>query len=146
MGTWTDLWKKKGKRLDKWDICLLAASLGFYLFFAFYDGFTLTKDSLSYMTMDLTREPLYPTFLWFFRRLFGEEGYLMPVVFAQSILAGYAAWKLAVTVKRDKGNSNLLALFSVAFQFGVTILSSLVPISISSKNICIITEGLGMSL
>lgn len=134
------------KKLDKWDICLLAAALGFYLFFAFYDGPALTKDSLSYMTMDLTREPLYPTFLWIFRRIFGEEGYLMPVVVVQSILAAYAAWKLAVTVKRHKGNSNVLALLSVAFQFGVTILCRFVAIRRSSYINCIMTEGIGLSL
>ena len=77
MGMWTDIGKKMGKKWDKWELGLLAASLGFYLFFAFYDGPVWCKDSLSYATMDLTREPLYPTFLWIFRRMFGEESYLI---------------------------------------------------------------------
>lgn len=143
---WTDIGRKMRKKRDKWEIGLLAISLGFYLFFAFYDGPVWCKDSLSYATMDLTREPLYPTFLWIFRRIFGEENYLMPVVIVQSILAAYATWKLAVTVKSDKGNSNMLALLSVLFQFGVTILCRFVAARRSSYICCIMTEGLGLSL
>lgn len=143
---WTDIGKKMGKKWDKWELGLLAVSLGFYLFFAFYDGPVWCKDSLSYATMDLTREPLYPTFLWIFRRMFGEESYLVPVVFVQSLLAAYATWKLAVTVKRDKGNSNILALLSVLFQFGVTILCRFVAARRSSYICSIMTEGLGLSL
>ncbi len=92
--------ERRAKRgWDKWELGLLAAALLFYLFFPLYDGPVWCKDSMSYATMDITREPLYPTFLWVFRRLYGEGDYLMPVVVAQSILAAYAAWKLAVTVK-----------------------------------------------
>ena len=97
------IWSGKGEKRGRvWDICLFAAALGFYLFFAFYDGPVWTKDSLSYASMNITREPLYPTFLWLFRQAFGEESYLMPVIIAQSILAAYAAWKLAMTVKEYK--------------------------------------------
>ena len=96
--------------------------------------------------MNITREPLYPTFLLIFRKLFGEEGYLMPVVVAQSILAAYATWKLAVTVKEYKNGSRLLALLSVCFQFGVTFLCRFVAIRGSSYIDSIMTEGLGLSL
>ncbi|MDE7014105.1 MAG: hypothetical protein K2P19_05445, partial [Kineothrix sp.] len=64
------------KRWDKWDICLFAAVLSFYLFFPLYDGPVWCKDSPSYATMNITREPLYPTFLLIFRKMFGEDGYL----------------------------------------------------------------------
>ena len=134
------------KRWDKWDICLFAAALGFYLFFPLFDGPVWCKDSPSYATMNITREPLYPTFLLIFRKLFGEEGYLMPVVVAQSILAAYATWKLAVTVKEYKNGSRLLALLSVCFQFGVTFLCRFVAIRGSSYIDSIMTEGLGLSL
>lgn len=146
MGMWTDIEEKAERKWDKWDIGLLAAALGFYLFFAFYDGPVWCKDSLSYATMDLTREPLYPTFLWIFRRIFGEESYLLPVVIMQSILAAYASWKLAVTVKRHKDGSNILAVLSMVFQFGVTILCRFVANRQSSYIVCIMTEGLGLSL
>lgn len=137
--------KRKG-RWDKWDICLFAAALGFYLFFPFYDGPFLAKDTPSYVTMDITREPLYPAFLWLFRQIFGEAGYLMPVVIVQSILAAYAAWKLAVTVKQYKDGSRLLEVLSLCFQFGVTFLCRFVAIRSSAYTNSIMTEGLGLSL
>ena len=132
--------------VDKWDMGLLLVCLGFYLFFPFYDGPFWSKDSPSYASMGITREPLYPTFLWIFRKLFGEEGYLLPVVIAQSVLAAYATWKLAVTVKKYKDGSRILALLSVGFQFGVTFLCRFVAIRSSSYIASIMTEGLGLSL
>lgn len=146
MTIWTDRLKKYFSSFGKWDIGLLVVCLGFYLFFPFYDGPVWCKDSPSYATMNITREPLYPAFLWMFRSLFGEDAYLLPVVIAQSILAAYAAWKLAVTVKRYKNNSNLLACLAVCFQFGVTILCRFVAIRGSSYINSIMTEGLGLSL
>lgn len=134
------------KALDKWDMGLLVVCLAFYLFFTFYDGPVWCKDSMSYATMSISREPLYPTFLWIFRRLFGEEGYLMPVVIAQSLLAAYAAFSLAVTVKRYMSGSRVLAALCVLFQFAVTILSRFVAIRGSSYIDSIMTEGLGLSL
>lgn len=149
---WTDLgnktdWKKSiMKRKSKWDIGLFMICLGFYLFFPFYDGPVWCKDSPSYATMSITREPLYPTFLWIFRRIFGDPGYLMPVVIVQSIIAAYATWKLAVTVQAYKDDSKALALLSVSFQFGVTLLNRFVAIRGSSYIDSIMTEGLGLSL
>lgn len=133
------------KNVNKWDIGLFILCMGFYLFFPFYDGPVWCKDSPSYASMGITREPLYPTFLWIFRKLFGEEGYLMPVVIAQSILAAYATWKLAVTIKKYKG-TRMLAVLSVCFQFGVTFLCRFVAIRGSSYIDSIMTEGLGLSL
>lgn len=138
--------KKYVESLDKWDIGLLAVCLGFYLFFPFYDGPVWCKDSLSYTSMNITREPLYPTFLLLFRKMFGEENYLFPVVFVQSVIAAYAAWKLAVTVKRYQDNNNILAVLAVCFQFGVTILCRFVAIRGSSYIDSIMTEGIGLSL
>lgn len=138
--------EKIDKKKSKWDIGLFIVCLGFYLFFPFYDGPVWCKDSTSYATMDLSREPLYPTFLWIFRTLFGEEGYLLPVVIVQSLLAAYATWKLAVTIKEYKNNSRLLAAASVCFQFGVTFLCRFVALRGSSYIDSIMTEGLGLSL
>ncbi len=140
--------KKRGakKGWDKWEFGLLATALLFYLFFPLYDGPVWCKDSMSYATMDITREPLYPTFLWVFRRLFGEGDYLMPVVVAQSILAAYAAWKLAVTVKARKEGGKILSLIALVSQFGVTILCRFVAARSSAYTDSIMTEGLGLSL
>ncbi len=140
--------KERGakKGWNKWELGLLAAALLFYLFFPLYDGPVWCKDSMSYATMDITREPLYPTFLWVFRRLFGEGNYLMPVVVAQSILAAYAAWKLAVTVKARKEGGKILSLIALVSQFGVTILCRFVAARSSAYTDSIMTEGLGLSL
>lgn len=132
--------------MDKWDISLLIVCLGFYLFFPFYDGPVWCVDSSSYATMNIAREPLYPTFLFIFRKLFGENAYLMPVVIAQSLLAAYATWKLSLTIKGYKDSRNLLACLSVCFQFAVTILCRFVAIRGSSYINSIMTEGLGLSL
>lgn len=42
---------------------LLAASCLFYLMFPLVDGPVWCVDSASYVSMDISREPLYPTFL-----------------------------------------------------------------------------------
>ncbi len=139
--------KDKEKYKEKrWEAGLFAVCLCFYLFFPFYDGPVWCKDSMSYSSMDITREPLYPTWLWVFRTIFGEEGYLMPVVVMQSILMAYAAWKLAVTIKRYKGDSRLLAVLAAGFQFCVVLLNRLVANRGSSYTVSIMTEGLGFPL
>lgn len=135
----------RGKE-KQWEIGLLIVCLGFYLFFPFYDGPVWCRDSMSYASMDITREPLYPTLLWLFRNLFGEERYLMPVVLLQSVLMAYAAWKLAVTVKKYKGDSCFLAALAAGFQFCVVLLNRLAARRGSSYTVSIMTEGLGFPL
>ncbi len=141
---------EKGKRWlyekDGWkEIGLFAVCLVFYLAFPLFDGPYWSKDSTSYATMDITREPLYPTFLWMFRKWFGEERYLMPVILFQALLAAYAAWKLAVTVKEKKG-SFALGCAAAGFQFAVALLNRFVANRGSSYTVCIMTEGVGFSL
>lgn len=130
----------------RWELVLLVICLGFYLIFPFCDGPIWCKDSSSYATMDFTREPLYPTLLWIFRRIFGEEKYLMPVVIFQSILMAYAAWKLAVTIKKYKNDSRLLAVLAVVFQVSVLLLNRFVAKRESSYTVSIMTEGVGFPL
>lgn len=50
---------------------LLAASFLFYLLFPLLDGPVWCVDSASYVTMDISREPLYPTFLALARNISG---------------------------------------------------------------------------
>ena len=58
----------------------------FYIFFAFYDGVILGVDSLEYIEMSSTREPLYPLFISFFRMFYDTNVYLNHVVFVQCVL------------------------------------------------------------
>lgn len=132
--------------MDKWDIGLLAVCLGFYLFFPFYDGPVWCADSMSYATMNITREPLYPAFLWVFRTLFGEGSYQFWVVLTQSLIAAWAAFSLSLTMRHYFDRSRILAVMAVFFQFCVTLLCRFVAIRGSSYIDSIMTEGLGLSL
>lgn len=133
---------------EEWkaDLIPLGICLLFYLIFPLLDGPVWCADSPSYATMNITREPLYPTFLWIFRSVFGEEAYRMPVVLFQSVLAGYASWKLGMTVKEMTGGNRLLGLCAIGFQLFVTFLCRFVANRGSAYTDSIMTEGLGLSL
>ncbi|MBQ9511590.1 MAG: hypothetical protein IJR58_00185, partial [Lachnospiraceae bacterium] len=77
----------------------------FYVGFALFDGPVWAKDSASYTGMAISREPVYPLFLAFFRMIFGEEAgrnglpaYLFPAVIVQSLVNAYAVWVLVRAV------------------------------------------------
>lgn len=131
-----------------WNVCLLAVCLIFYLLFPMIDGPVWCVDSASYVTMDISREPLYPVFLAFTRMCTGgsEAGSLMLAVVLQSILAGFSAWFAGLSVKRMKNNSVLLQLTAIIFQFAVALLCRFAAIRGSVYTDCIMTEGLGLSL
>ena len=74
---------------------LLAVSILFYVFFTWLDGAVICVDSPSYISMSLSREPVYPLYLALFRFLSGEEHYLFTAVFVQGLLSAVAAWSLA---------------------------------------------------
>ena len=93
-----------GKRADPVSLLMLAGSLVFYLFFAFYDKAVICVDSPSYLSMNISREPLYPVFLAALRGLFGGlpgDGYLTVAAFLQSILAALAAFSLADYIRKE---------------------------------------------
>ena len=82
---------------DAFSAVLLGICLCFYLFFAFYDGAVICVDSPGYISMRLSREPFYPLFLAFFRKLFSSfpnDFYLTAVAFFQSGLMAFATWAL----------------------------------------------------
>lgn len=79
--------------------CILAGLLLFFLgMLAAYDV-GIYNDSQQYITMHIHREPLYPLFLAFFRKLCGE-GYLPFAAAAQGILAALGIWKLTAYLSR----------------------------------------------
>ena len=76
----------------------------FYLAFAFYDGPNRYNDSGGYMTMDISREPMYPLFLWAVRLIFGglgETGWLRAAVVLQSLIAAFAALFFVRTISES---------------------------------------------
>lgn len=136
------------KRTTILDVALLAVCLLFYLLFPLCDGPIWCVDSASYVTMDISREPLYPVFLAFAGGLakpFGADS-LMVTVILQSLLAGFAAWFAGLTIKRTKNQSIVLQLATIGFQFAVSLLCRFAAIRGSVYTDCIMTEGIGFSL
>lgn len=143
--------KMKEAVRSKGDIILLAVCLFFYLLFPLCDGPVLCVDSAGYIAMDISREPLYPTFLAFTRgvnHFFGlpqENAFFIAAVF-QSLLAGFTTWYAGLVVKRMKDGSRLLQAATVFFQFAVSLLCRFAAARGSSYTDSIMTEGLGLSL
>ncbi|MCH4192069.1 MAG: hypothetical protein LKF52_07160 [Butyrivibrio sp.] len=137
----------------------LAVSLMFYLMFAVADGPVWCKDSYSYATMGLTREPFYPLYLAFFRRIFGEQAqlygqpvYLFPAILGQSILWAFAAWSVGILLYEEYGSRNpggkavAAGWTGILLQFAVPLLNRFAAIRGSMYSECIMTESLAMPL
>ncbi len=60
--------EKKNKYM-KWDLVLLGICMIFYLIFPIMDGPEWCVDSNGYATLHISREPLYPLFLAFSRKI-----------------------------------------------------------------------------
>ena len=139
----TNTWKY---RSDVFDRISALICLALYLVFPLVDGPILCVDSTSYISMDFSREPVYPAFLAILRRVFGDSDYLMAAVLLQSVLAAYAAWKLMTLIRRECGGSKVMAVLAFGCQYGVTLLNRFAAGRGSAYTECIMTEGLGLSL
>lgn len=141
---------KKGnlKKQAGFSVIMLTISLAFYLFFACFDGVVICADSPGYLEMNLTREPLYPLFLAFFRLLFGglsPDGYLIAAVLFQSILAAVAAWSLAAFFAREFHLSKAVSLLVLGIPMAVSLLCRFAAKRGSMYSNSILTEGLTVS-
>lgn len=127
---------------------MLIFSLSFYLFFAFYDGVVICVDSAGYLEMNLTREPLYPLFLAFFRLLFSivsPDLSLSAAVFFQSVLAAAAAWSLADFLYRELHLGKAVSLLILWLPLTVSLLCRFAARRGSMYSNSILTEGLTVS-
>lgn len=126
-----------------------------YIFFAVillfflgmgYNGPLFEADSESYITMNTSREPLYPLFLALFRVIFGTKIYLWVVCIVQCILAGITIYYLTKL---------LLEKFNIRFGWGYLIAFMLtvpywidtiwyLPMGIRTNRI--LTEGIVISI
>lgn len=114
------------KKTVFYQMFLPAFCLLFYVFLFFLDGVKLSADSLSYVDFSYSREPLYPLFLTFFRRLFGINLYLNIVVFVQCLLWAFAMYRLTMELK-NKIHCNFFTTYLIAFfQVVVVLLCRLV--------------------
>lgn len=130
-------------------VLLLGGCLAFYLFFAFYDKAVICVDSPSYITMDLSREPLYSLLLAAFRTVFGglgEYGYLTAVAFFQSVLAAYAAWCVADYVRRKWRLPGGVGAALACMPLAVSLLCRFAARRGSMYSNSILTEGITISL
>jgi hypothetical protein len=163
----------KGYRLKKEKVfsrLCLAVNLFLYAGFALLDGPVWCRDSNSYATMDYTREPVYCTFLWLMRKIFGEsilvhgwdltdrEGgkiaaqepvYLMAAIVCQAVVMAIAVWYLAKTVYRIGRRSGMLTAAGLAVcanlvMWGVDVLNRFGAKRGSAYFQSIMTEGFGI--
>lgn len=128
---------------------MLLISLAFYLFFAFYDGAVICVDSPSYISMSISREPFYPMFLAFFRWIFsnlGEDFYLTPAVYIQSILAAISCWSLAAFLTQKFHVSKFFSMIILFIPMAVSLLCRFAAQRGSMYSNSILTEGITISL
>ena len=150
---------------EHWSPLILFANLAAYIGFALIDGPVWCRDSNSYATMDYTREPIYPTFLWLMRTLFGENVmvhgwdltdrlggkapameplYLMAVIVVQSILAAVTVWLLSKLCYEISGKLRFAAAANLVM-WGVDLLNRFGAKRGSTYTQSIMTEGFGVS-
>ncbi|MDE7259613.1 MAG: hypothetical protein K2N77_10315, partial [Lachnospiraceae bacterium] len=112
------------------------------------DGPVWCVDSGGYVSMHITREPLYPSFLALCRMIAKvlRTDALLIVVLIQSLLAGFVTWLAGYVIRSVKRGSRILQLMTVLFQFAVTLLCRFAANRGSVYSDCILTEGLGMPL
>ncbi len=125
-----------------------SVAIVFYLFFAFFDGAVLSPDSVEYIEMSSTREPIYPFFLWMLRTIFQHTpiDYLLVTVILQNMLSAFASWILCIILTKE---FKLSPLFSWCFLFipmGISIIYRQVSKSNHMFSNSILTEGISVSL
>lgn len=137
------------RKTDLFTVIVLALSFGFYLFFAFFDGAVICVDSPSYITMDSSREPLYPLLLAVFRRIFqgvSGEFYLSVTAVFQSILAALSVFLLEEYIRKTMHLSKLCASFVLVIPMSVSLLCRFAAKRGSMYSNSILTEGIVISL
>ncbi|WP_074889074.1 hypothetical protein [Butyrivibrio proteoclasticus] len=140
----------------------LILPLVFFMGLAVLDGTVWCVDSQSYVSMDFTREPVYPLFLLGIRKVFeffdfagqmyGQPSYLFCAVIIQSLLWVYTTARLgffAYKVARDntyEERARLVGFLAVFFQIAVCVLNRFIAARGSMYSECIMTESLAMPL
>lgn len=104
------------------------------------------NDSNQYIAMHIHREPAYSFFLWVFRSLLGENGYLGAVRFLQNILAAFSVIWLSGTLKKQFGYGRWMELLVSLLLLSPHIIT---PLSSESGLVLsngIVSEALGLPL
>ncbi|MBQ8946409.1 MAG: hypothetical protein IJ058_06280 [Lachnospiraceae bacterium] len=141
--------------LQKKDKLILAAiPLVFYIAFWLIDGAVWCADSISYVTMYDSREPLYPTLLALFRRVIGyreslpveEQPYLFWVAGFQSLLAAFATGSIAFFLTEHFKLNRIGSCLVMMIPIGVSLLNRFAARRGSMYSNCILTEGITISI
>lgn len=83
------------KRKDKLHTVAVSVFLGIaFLFMFLLKGYGGAGDSESYLTMGITREPVYPLLLWLLQAFWGVDNFFIPLAFIQNVLAAVSCMLL----------------------------------------------------
>ncbi|MBO4456780.1 MAG: hypothetical protein J5802_03605 [Butyrivibrio sp.] len=134
----------------------------FYIGIAVWDGPVWCVDSQSYVSMDFSREPVYPLFLMLIRRIYetfdfsgqmyGQDSYLFCAVIIQSLLWVFASWRLGMEIfntairNLPEKKAVFLGYCGVLSQMAVASLNRFAANRGSMYSECIMTEALAMPL
>lgn len=125
---------------------LLIFNIAFYLLFFFVDGVQETADTNGYVIFNISREPLYPVLLAFFRSVFGVENYFSYVGLFQCLLWGVVTWYVSISLRRYINGENYLSfIFTVIFT-AVTLLTRFGATRKALYALDLATEGITMPL
>lgn len=86
----------------------------FFLISVFFIGIVTEPDTLSYVGFAIITPPGYGTFLFVFRKVFGEESYFFYVLIAQFIICISSCWYLVKVLKETfRIDKKLLVLIDI---------------------------------
>lgn len=135
------LWKE-----HKHSLFLLGGCLLFYMIFATIFPVYTDNDTISYMTMSSTREPVYALFLFVIRKIFGVKIDQRVVVILQNLLMAFAVFKISSYMQKKLSLPTFTAYLFVGIHFLVAIMNQFLAGRGASYPNSIVTEGITMSL
>lgn len=122
-------------------VCIL-----FSLVWFFVDGIQVVADTPGYVNFALSREPVYPTLLLVFRRLFGENHYFLWVGFFQCIFSGFAMWFFCDMLYTKFGLKKSQYFFCLLICIGVCLLTRFGARRSAMYSLDIASEGVSIPL
>lgn len=130
----------------KHTLCLLGLSFLFYLLFALIFPIFTDNDTVSYVNMSSTREPVYSLFLWIFRSIFGTDIYMRVVVIIQNLLMAFAVFKICSYAQKKLFLPIWSSYVFLGIHFMVAIMNQFLAGRSAAYPNSIITEGITLSL
>lgn len=136
--------QKNANKYQKW--IMLGVCILFYMSFCLVFGVYIAPDSKGYINMVTAREPVYPLFLAFFRKIGSEDNWMRLVIIAQNLIMAVAVWFFTLFLKKQFQFSDKVAYVTIATHFGVAALCQFAAGRASIYTNSILTEGISLSL